>query len=142
MAEDIEIRNYNPETDYSQVKQILKEGGLFYEPTDVPERLAEKVRRDPDSIIVAATNDQVVGTVTIMEDGRMPFIFRLGVKEEFKRQGIGSRLMQDAEDRLRERGYNEVYIFVDVDKKELQGYYERQGYGKGTMYQWMYKELE
>src|SRR3972149_6424700 len=104
MAEALEIRNYNPGTDYHQVKQILEEGGLFYDPIDAPERLAEKVKRDPESIMVATAGNQLIGTVRIMDDGSMPFIFRLAVRENQRRHGVGARLLEGAENRLRKRG--------------------------------------
>lgn len=137
-----QIRNYNPGTDYSQMKQILEEGGLFYGPTEAPERLAEKVRRDSDSIIVAIINGEVVGTVTLMEDGRMPFIFRLAVRNDQRRHGIGQKLMEEAEKRLKDRGYTELNILVDENNEELKGYYLRQGYEEGNIYRWMYKEVK
>lgn len=136
------IRNYNPDTDYSQMKQILEEGGLFYGPTDASERLAEKVRRDPDSIIVAAINGQIVGTVTLMEDGRMPLIFRLAVRNDQRRHGIGQKLMEVAEKRLKDRGYATVHISVDENNEELKEYYRRRGYEEGNIYRWMYKEVK
>lgn len=137
-----EIRNYNPDADYRHMKQILEEGSLFYGPTEAPERLAEKVRRDPDSIIVAVTDNQIVGTVTISEDGRMPFIFRLAVRNNQRRHGIGQKLMKEAEKRLKDRGYTELNILVDENNEELKEYYRRQEYEEGNVYRWMYKEVK
>lgn len=140
-SENVDIRNYNSETDYLRVREILEEGDLYYGPTDSSERLAEKVRRDPESIIVATLGNQIVGTVTIAEDGRMPFIFRLAVKEEYRRRGFGVKLMEEAEKRLKNRGYEEVHIFVNETDEELKEYYRKQAYQEGNAYRWMSKEM-
>ena len=140
MAEALEIRNYNPGTDYHQVKQILEEGGLFYDPIDAPERLAEKVKRDPESIMVATAGNQLIGTVRIMDDGSMPFIFRLAVRENQRRHGVGARLMEEAENRLRKRGFAEIHLLVNEEDEEVRDYYQKQGWEEGNLYRWMYKE--
>lgn len=136
----VSIRPYVPE-DYTPIRQILEEGNLFYDKMDGEERLREKVARDPQSILVAEEAAQIVGTVSIMEDARMAFVFRLGVKMAYRGRGLGTRLMQEAETLLQGRGYDEVHILVSEEDTELQGYYERVGYEKGHGYRWMYKEL-
>ena len=136
----IVIRPYK-NVDYSPVILILQEGDLYYESTDTQERLAEKVKRDPGSIMVATLDQEVIGTVSIMEDGRMAFIFRLGVKGEHRRQGIGTKLMEEAERLLRNRDHEKIHILVKEEDEELQGYYDRHGYKEGGHYRWRYKEL-
>lgn len=136
----VSIRPYSPE-DCASIKQILEDGGLFYEKIDNEERMREKVARDPQSILVATEASQIIGTVSLMEDGRMAFIFRLGVKAEHRGHGVGTALMVEAEHILHERGYDEVHILVAQEDTELQGYYERIGYERGHAYQWMHKQF-
>lgn len=137
----VEIRLYTQE-DYQQTKKILTEGSLFYDPMDSQERLTKKIKRDPESILVAEENSQIVGTVSFMEDGRMPFIFRLAIDTSHRKQGLGKALMERAKEILRLRGYNEINILVDERDEELQDYYRKQGYEKGNTYRWMSKELK
>ncbi|MBI5619578.1 GNAT family N-acetyltransferase [Candidatus Gottesmanbacteria bacterium] len=138
--QSISIRPYIPK-DYPSIRRILEEGGLYYDEMDNENRLKEKVTRDPQSILVAIEASRIIGTVSIMEDGRMAFIFRLGVQMEQKGSGVGTRLLQEAETILHERGYNEVHILVDENNPELQKYYEQRGYERGHMYCWMSKEF-
>ncbi|KKU87565.1 MAG: hypothetical protein UY17_C0014G0003 [Candidatus Beckwithbacteria bacterium GW2011_GWC2_47_9] len=126
--------------DYPQVKEILTVGGLFYEPMDSLDKFEAKITRDPKSIFVAVAEDKVVGTVSVMEDGRMPFIFRLAVAQEFRKIGIGSKLMGIAEQELFDRDYKEIHILVEAENNDLQNYYEKIGYDKGNIYRWMAKE--
>jgi len=139
MENQINIRNYTVD-DYGSVKQLLVNRGLYYEPFDSPERLSEKISRDPKSILVATEAERVVGTVRLMEDGSMAFIFRLAVNPEYRNRGIGRNLMEEAERELFRRGYIEANILVEEENSGLQEYYERQDYEKGNVYIWMTKE--
>ena len=139
MGNNISIRNYST-VDYEQVKQILVDTGLYYEPLDSSERLQEKILRDPTSIYVALKSERVVGTVSLMEDGRMAFIFRLAVNPEDQNKGLGKTLMKEAENELFRRGHREINILAEEDNTELQEYYEKQGYERGNPYRWMSKE--
>jgi len=135
----INIRNYS-HADYEQVKRILVDGGLFYQPLDSSQRLEEKILRDPSSILVAEESDRVVGTVSLMEDSRMAFIFRLAVNPENQNRGLGKALMSEAEKELFRRGHREINILVEEDNIGLQEYYEKQDYGEGNLYRWRTKE--
>lgn len=136
---ELSIRNYSPD-DYGQVKKLLVDGGLYYEPMDSEERLQEKISKDPNSILVAVESNRLVGTVSLMEDGRMAFIFRLAVDLQHRNKGIGTALMEEAEKELFKRGHEEINILVEEDNTELQEYYERQGYERNHVYRWMAKE--
>lgn len=138
--QDVIVRSYEPK-DYSDVRQNLEEGELFYEEMDAEERLNEKIRRNPGSILVAETDGKVVGNVLFMEDGWGPFAFRLAVRREYRGRGVGTQLMKSAEDALKDKGYPEVHILVGENETELKEYYAKMGYKKGKLYRWMYKDL-
>ena len=135
----VEIRRYQT-TDYLAVKRILEAGGLFWGVSDSRERLGRKIQDDPDSILVAVEDERVVGTQFIITDF-MPFLFRLAVHPEYRKRGIGTELMQRAEELLRERGHNHVNILVLTTDTKLQEAYRRKGYENGREYRWMTKEL-
>lgn len=136
VVSEVRIRPYSPE-DYSSVKAIYEEGGLFDKVTDKEKGLRTKSERDSESLLVAIKDQQIVGTVSIIEDGRIALLFRLVVKESERRQGIGRELMSEAERILKERGYEEVNIVVNDKDTTLQSYYEKQNYKKGRSWRWM-----
>ncbi|EKD95988.1 MAG: GCN5-related N-acetyltransferase [uncultured bacterium] len=138
---NIQIRPYTPE-DYQSVKAIYEDGGLFAESIDTEENLKTKIERDPESILVAVKRQQVVGTVSFLEDGRMAYIFRVAVKKTERKQGIAKMLLEEAEKILKKRGLKKVSILVSEKVKELWDYYEGLGYNRGTMHLWMWKELK
>lgn len=134
-----QIRNYQV-SDYSQVREILERGNLYWEPSDNKQALEQKIQQRPDSILVAVEGGRVVGTQFIVEDF-LPFMFRLSVHPDYRGKGIGKALMQRGEEVLRQKGHNHVNILVASNDTELQGYYESQGYKKGNTYVWMVKEF-
>jgi predicted N-acetyltransferase YhbS len=69
----IKIRPYTPD-DYMSVRRNMEEGGLYYPEIDSEQKLNEKIKRNPGSIIVAELNGEAVGNVLIMEvDGAILF---------------------------------------------------------------------
>ena len=134
------IRFYRPK-DYKQVKSILVEGELFDALLDSEAHLLRVIQNDPQSIILAVHNDSIAGTISF-NFGRMPMLFRLAVKKEFRRLGIGTTLLETATQILHERGAEEVGFLVNDKKNHLKSFYKKLGWksGKNT-FRWMYKKL-
>src|SRR4051812_9687735 len=128
MKDEIQIRFYKP-ADYPQVKAIYQsKGAWFKEGVDDEERLTEKIRRDPESILVVDKAGKVVGTISLIEDGRHAFIVRLAVLESEREKGIGSQLLREAENILIQRGLKKINILVSETESDLYDYYEKRGY--------------
>lgn len=136
----VTIRAYD-DCDYESVRRNLIEGKLYEQVWDSRENLATKINRDPDSILVAEVDGQVVGSVYIMADGWSAFIYRLVVGMSARQHGIGTRLMEAAEEQLRSKGVPEVALFVNADNTELQRWYEKRGYGGTHLFRCMWKAL-
>ena len=73
--------------------------------------------------------DRVIGCIgtRISEDGKI-FLSRLYVKFDFKRHGIGSRLLELAENSARGRGYKEIHVHLGKEYLESQIFYPKHGY--------------
>ena len=134
------IRPFTPQ-DYASVKELYEEGGLFEEEIDSEEILKAKARRDRGSLLVAVKADQVIGSVSIIEDGRFAFVFRLVVKTSERGKGIGTQLLTEAEAILKKRGNKTVSILVNEQEAELHTYYKKHAYKKGRVWRWMWKDL-
>src|SRR5437870_4388923 len=107
----VQLLNYT-QADYEAVKQILEESELFDPIWDSEKRLNKRIQEKPDSIIIATIGDNVVGNVFIVDDF-YPYVFRLIVRQTYRRQGIGMQLMDKAIEKLKEHGHTEIGIFVD-----------------------------
>ncbi|SRR6266568_4993768 len=137
---NITIRNYK-KNDYISVKEILVEGGLFDSTWDNEEILGKRITEKADSIVIAVIEDEVVGCVYLVDD-ILPLIFRLCVKEKYRRKGIGKMLIEEAAKRLKKHGHNEIGIFVENKKEGLKKWYRKQGFQE-TKSLWLgfYKEI-
>ncbi len=124
----IHIRTYTNE-DYPEVRKTLELVKIFDPERDSQQNLEAKIQRDPESILVALDDGKIIGNVYFLEDGWTSLIFRLAVRKEYRKHGVGSLLMQEAEKILKGRGYSKVSLFVHEDALDHLGpYYKKRGY--------------
>jgi len=132
---------YYKDADYEEVKQTLEEGKLYDEVWEDRENLRRKVGRDPESILLAIDDNKIIGCVFIVEDGWNAFIWRLSVREKYRKQGVGKMLMEKAEEIIKARGIKESSIFVNAQNDSLKQWYRQRGYLQTSDYTFMYKKL-
>ena len=72
--------------------------------------------------------DRVIGCIgTKIKDDKL-FLSHLYVKFDFKRHGIGSKLLELAENSAKERGYKEVHVHLGKEYLESHIFYPKHGY--------------
>ncbi len=133
------VRNYQ-KSDYSSIKTILQEAKLFDEVWDSKENLSGMIENDPQSILVAETNNIVVGNIFIIPYGsKIAYLFRRAVTEKYRKQGIGSSLIKKAEEIARKRRANEIGFYIDANNKKLKSFYKKRKFktsNKNWIYMW------
>jgi ribosomal protein S18 acetylase RimI-like enzyme len=140
LSEQLIIRNYTP-SDYSSLKSVLEDAGLFYADTDGKDRYDEKIRRNPTSVLLGLLNNEIIGVITLMEDGWGPFFFRLAVKKDYRNKGIATKLLSVAEKEMKKRTFKQVYILVEDTNEELKTFYRKRGFNDGSSFLFMWKNL-
>ena len=126
----VQIRHFRFPEDYQQVHDLWSsmEKGVRLGRSDTPAEIEKKVARDPDLFLVAEAEDRIVGSVIGGYDGRRGIIYHLAVSAAFRNQGIGSRLMEEVEARLRDKGCLKSYLLVTEDNQEVESYYRSRGW--------------
>ena len=126
----IQIREFRFPYDYESVYQLWKsiEKGVHMGRSDTLAEIGKKIARDPDLFIVAESDDHIIGSVMGGFDGRRGLIYHLAVAAPFRGLGIGSRLMEEVESRLRGKGCLKCYLMVTSDNPEAEGYYRQRGW--------------
>ena len=126
----IQIREFHFPTDYDSVYQLWEsiEKGVRVGRSDTPREIEKKLNRDPDLFLVAESENKIVGSVIGGFDGRRGMIYHLAVASEFRGNGIGSRLMEELESRMRAKGCLKSYLLVTVDNPEAEEYYKLHGW--------------
>ena len=104
------------------------EKGVNIGRSDTLAEIAKKVARDPDLFLVAEADGRVIGSVIGGFDGRRGLIYHLAVAASFREQGLGSRLMDEVEARLRAKGCLKCYLMVLPNNIPLEEYYQRRGW--------------
>ena len=73
--------------------------------------------------------DRVIGCIgTRQTEDNTLFLSHLYVKYDFKRHGIGGKLLELAEKSAKERGYKEVHVHLGKDYLESHMFYPKHGY--------------
>ncbi len=79
---------------------------------DPRESVARKLKVGRDLFLVALLHQKVVGTLMGGYDGHRGWVYSLAVGAGNRRQGIASKLMKEAERRLRELGCPKVNLQI------------------------------
>ncbi len=124
------IREFRAPDDYTRALRLWEdmEKGIHVGPSDAPAEIDKKLERDPDLFLVAEDSGDLIGTVIGGYDGRRGFIYHLAVHADHRSRGVGTRLMNEVEARLRARGCIRCYLFVTPDNVEVMQYYQKRGW--------------
>lgn len=144
MTPSIRIREFCFPVDYEPVFALWRsiERGVHTGRSDAPAEVEKKLTRDPDLFLVAETDDAIIGSVIGGYDGRRGLVYHLAVALPFRGMGIGSRLMDELETRLRAKGCLKCYLLVTSDNPEAEVYYQQRGWQRMDSVRLYGKELQ
>jgi ribosomal protein S18 acetylase RimI-like enzyme len=102
-------------------------------PDDQPRHRAEtvvpaKAAFQPDLLLVAHEGGRVVGSVMAGYDGHRGWINRMAVLKSHRGQGVGARLMCEAETRLAALGCRKINLQVRSANRVVVDFYRGLGY--------------
>ncbi len=129
----MEIRSYNPDTDYAQLEALLKDESTFGGVYDPARDAAERLAANPESILVAEVEGELVGTVTVFENGRIAWLFRFAVKEAYEATAVPA-LFEKAKERIAALGHTQFEVYAPVGVEKFITRYEALGFTKGNDY--------
>lgn len=131
------IRNYI-DTDYDQLMTLYDQsdlyGGQRDDNRDSREKIQEVIARDPESIIVADDGGKIVGTVSLIENGRVAWLFRFAALKSENEMHILGLLQMRASGIFKSRGHNQMLVYSPVGNADLDSRYDTLGFNKGNDY--------
>jgi ribosomal protein S18 acetylase RimI-like enzyme len=97
-------------------------------PPDTAEAVLALLSRDPEAVILADHDDALIGSIIAGWDGWRYHLYRLAVRPDWRKQGVGSALLSAAENRLRALGATRLDAMV-LDGNDLgQNLWQARGY--------------
>jgi ribosomal protein S18 acetylase RimI-like enzyme len=95
---------------------------------DSEDAVVRLVERDPGALVVAEHGGELVGTLIAAWDGWRGNLYRLAVAPGHRRRGIGRRLVEAGEERLRALGARRVTALVGRPDERAAGFWDAVGY--------------
>ena len=88
------------------------------------------VMKNPLTCFMAEENGKIIGTVLAGNDGRRGYVYHLCVDENFRKQGIGKKLMDTMIDGMKKEGISKVALVVFAYNDSANAFYEKIGFTK------------
>ncbi|HEY2916176.1 MAG TPA: GNAT family N-acetyltransferase [Candidatus Limnocylindrales bacterium] len=122
----IEIRRYHA-GDGPAMRALWAAVG-FRSMGDDDDSLDRMAERNPGLVLVATEGDRIVGTALGGWDGRRGWIYHLATASDRRRQGLGQRMVQEVERKLRQLGCPKVNVIVRDENPDGAAFWEALGY--------------
>ncbi|MFN7954184.1 MAG: GNAT family acetyltransferase [bacterium] len=127
MSEPLVVRAFEP-ADTEGVVALWDRCGLTRPWNDPRKDIARKLAVQADLFLIATCGGDVIATVMAGYDGHRGWINYLAVDPARRRAGLGRRLMNEAEARLRALGCPKINLQVRADNRDAIAFYEHMGY--------------
>jgi ribosomal protein S18 acetylase RimI-like enzyme len=110
------------------ILDLWRTGQTASSSTDDERAILELLRHDRDALLVAESDDRLVGTLIVGWDGWRAGMYRLVVAAELRRTGIATQLVRAAEARLRQVGARRVAAVVMTEHPLANAFWLEMGY--------------
>ncbi|MBQ9764646.1 MAG: GNAT family N-acetyltransferase [Lachnospiraceae bacterium] len=118
--------------DYDEVYETwLSIPGMGFNNLDDSKEGIEKfLSRNPNTCFVACEDDKIVGGIMCGHDGRRGYIYHTFVREEYRRRGIGDKLVETGMKALETEGIHKVALLVFEKNETGNAFWEKMGFEK------------
>lgn len=118
--------------DYSRVYDLWMScvGMGLNDIDDSKEGIERFLERNPETCLVAEETGKIIGVIMVGNDGRRGYIYHTAVHPECRKQGIATKLVQTALDRLKSNGISKVALVVFARNEPGNAFWEKQGFIK------------
>lgn len=124
----IDIRPYRMDDELEVIqlwKKVFPEAPLHNDPL---RDIQSKLKIQPGLFLVAVKDHLLVGTAMAGYDGHRGWVYYLAVDQAYRRKGIGTALMKEAESLLAQMSCPKLNLQIRADNSDLQTFYEKLGY--------------
>jgi ribosomal protein S18 acetylase RimI-like enzyme len=122
-----EIRLFQPSDD-AAVVQLWKDCNLIVPWNDPLRDIRRKLQVQPELFLVGFVAGELAATVMAGYEGHRGWLNYLAVAPEFRRQGLGRKMVAEAEARLRQMGCPKINIQIRTGNTTVIEFYRRIGF--------------
>jgi ribosomal protein S18 acetylase RimI-like enzyme len=122
-----EIRPFRP-SDEAAVVQLWKDCNLVVPWNDPLRDIRRKLRVQPELFLVGFVSGELAATVMAGYEGHRGWLNYLAVAPRFRRQGLGRKMVAEAETRLRQMGCPKINIQIRAGNTAVIEFYNRIGF--------------
>ncbi len=124
----MEIRNYEGR-DRAAVIALWQACGLVVPGKNDPEADIDFAVASKDAaILVGVAEDEIAATVMVGHDGHRGWLYYVAVAPARQRRGLGWRMVEAAEDWLRQRGAPKAQLMIRETNTQVEAFYAKLGY--------------
>ncbi|NHZ86474.1 MAG: GNAT family acetyltransferase [Planctomycetia bacterium] len=121
------IRGYR-ESDQKEIIQLWEECGLVVPWNDPQRDIERKQTVQSELFLIGLINEKIIATAMVGYEGHRGWVNYLAVKPNFQRQGIGKRMMEEAEHRLLILGCPKLQVQIRNTNVGVIKFYRNLGY--------------
>jgi ribosomal protein S18 acetylase RimI-like enzyme len=115
--------------DRSELAELWQRVFAYEAPHNAPEfAIEKKLAVDDGLLFVAEIEGKVVGSIMAGYDGHRGWLYSLAVLPEYRRRGLGSRLVQHAEEHLKALGCPKINLQILKGNEAVESFYQKLGY--------------
>ena len=115
--------------DYEQAYALwLESGNGLNDKDDSVEGIAKYLKRNPTTSFVATCDEKIVGVLLCGHDGRRGIIQHACVSPDYRRLGIGQKLVSLGLDALKAEGITKVLLVAFKKNEGGNAFWESQGF--------------
>ena len=123
----VEYRAATPR-DAESIVQFWLESGASMSVTDTVDDVRRVTARSGARLVLAVAHDEIVGTLLGTFDGWRGNMYRLVVRPDRRRQGIGRQLVRQMEELFALWGVRRVTVLIEVDRPWAVAFWSAVGY--------------
>jgi len=95
---------------------------------DSQDAFAQQLASGVQIILAYQQEGKLIGVIVVTHDSRKGWLNRLAVDPGWRRQGIGLRLIREAEDYLHNQGIQVIAVLINSDNERSTATFQQAGY--------------
>lgn len=114
--------------DAERIVRFWQDAGASMGPTDSVEHVRRAIAHPAAVLILAEAEQEMIGTLLGTFDGWRGNMYRLVVRPDRRRQGIGRQLVKRVEQFFAERGARRITVLIEADRPWAVAFWAAVGY--------------